>query len=108
MNTKVVVSQGESVLDRLERRPELMAIMGRLLDVIENASGDVKLADEAERRVIDEVRLMGQEVMSRWGQRLADEEALGTEAAGGVVRQSKKNSIGYARLAKSRLKSRPI
>jgi len=93
MSAKIAVSKSESVLDRLEQHPELMAVMGRLLDVIDNASGDVKLADEAERRVIDEVRLMGQEVMSKWGQRLSYEEALGTEAAGGAVRQSKKTPL---------------
>lgn len=93
MTTKIAISKGESVLDRLERHPKLTEVMGRLLDVIDNASGDVKLADEAERRVIDEVRLMGQEVMSKWGQHLSDEEALGAEAAGGVVRQSKKTPL---------------
>ena len=92
--------QGESVAERLERHPELKARMERLLDVVENASGDVKLADEAERRAIEELRLMGQQIMQGWGQRLADKEARELEGNGGVVRQSKKNSTGTARSEK--------
>ncbi len=97
---KIGVRQGESVAERLERHPELKERMERLLDVVENASGDVKLADEAERRAIEELRLMGQQIMQGWGQRLADKEAHELEGKGGVVRQSKKNSIGTARSEK--------
>lgn len=98
--TKIAVSKGESVGERLERHPELKERMERLLDVVENVSGDVKLADEAERRAIEELRLMGQQIMQGWGQRLADKEAQELEGKGEVVRQSKKNSIGTARSEK--------
>ena len=102
MNMKVKIAEGkrESVAARLERHPELRERMERLLDLVENISGDVKLADEAERRAIDELRKMGQQVMQGWGQRLSDKEAHELEAKGSVVRQSKKNSIGTARSAK--------
>lgn len=98
--TKIAVSKGESVAERLERHPELKERMERLLDVVENVSGDVKLADEAERRAIEELRLMGQQIMQDWGQRLADKEARDLKAKGGVVRQSKKNFTGTARSVK--------
>jgi len=88
------------VAERLERHPELKERMERLLDVVENAAGDVKLADEAERRTIEELRMMGQQTMQSWGQRLADEEARELEKKGGAVRQSKKNSTGSARSEK--------
>ena len=97
---KIGVGQRESVAERLERHPELKERMERLLDVVENVSGDVKLADEAERRAIEELRLMGQQIMQGWGQRLADKEAQELEGKGGVVRQSKKNSTGTARSEK--------
>lgn len=89
-----------SVAERLERHPELKERMERLLDVVENVSGDVKLADEAERRAIDELRAMGQQVMQGWGQRLADAEAGELEAKAEVVRQAKKNFTGTAHLVK--------
>jgi hypothetical protein len=99
--------KGETVAERLERHPELEERVKRLLDVVENVSGDVRLADEAERRAIDELRAMGQQVMQGWGQRLADRCAQELESTGGVVRQSKKNFTGTARLAKSRCKNKP-
>ena len=83
----------ESVAERLERHPALKARMERVLDVIENASGDVRRADEAERRAIDELRQMGLEVMEGWGKKTANEAALELEAKGGVVREVKKTSL---------------
>lgn len=89
-------SRRGAVAERLERHPELKARMERLLDVIENKSGDVRRADEAERRAIEELRLMGQQVMQDWGHRQAEKEARGLETKGGVARQGKKNSTGTA------------
>ena len=82
-----------SVAERLERHPELKARMERLLDVVENASGDVRLADEAERRAIEELRQMGQEVMQGWGRKASNRDALEMEAKGGVVRHVKKTPL---------------
>jgi hypothetical protein len=80
-------------MERLERHPELKARMERLLDVVENTSGDVRLADEAERRAIGELRQMGQEVMQGWGRKASAKEALEMEARGGVVRHVKKTPL---------------
>jgi len=106
MEGKIVGGERESVAERLERHPELKARMERLLDVVENTSGDVRLADEAERRAIEELRQMGQEVMQGWGRKASNREALEMEAKGGIVRHVKKNSIGFAHSAKSRWKNR--
>lgn len=46
-----------------------------MLDLIENTGGDLKLADDAERQAIEELRRMGQELLGDWGQGRADEEA---------------------------------
>lgn len=100
MEEKIAGGKHESVAKRLERHPELRERMERLLDLVENISGDVKLADEAERRAIDELRQMGQEVMQSWGQRLSNKESHELEAKGRVIRQSKKTSIGTARSVK--------
>ena len=93
-------SEHESVAERLERHPDLKERMERLLDLVENVAGDVKLADEAERRAIEELRQMGQQIMQGWGQRLADSEARDMEAKARVVRQAKKNCTGSALLEK--------
>ncbi len=38
----------------------------RLVDLVEDAGNDLRKVDEAERRVIDEVRRLGQEVLEGW------------------------------------------
>ena len=60
---------------------------------MENVGGNLKRADDAEQRAIEEVRRMGQELLGDWGQRRADEEAQRLEAGGGVVRQVKKTVL---------------
>jgi hypothetical protein len=90
---KITSGKRESVADRLERHPTLKARMERILDVVENASGDVRRADEAERRAIEELRQMGLEVMQSWGQKTANEAARDLEVQGGVVREVKKTAL---------------
>lgn len=93
MEMKIASGKRESVADRLERHPTLKARMERMLDVVENASGDVRRADEAERRAIEELRQMGLEVMQSWGQKTANEAARDLEVQGGVVREVKKTAL---------------
>lgn len=93
MEEKIVGEKGETVAERLERHPELKARMERLLDVVENAAGDVRRADEAERRAIEELRQMGQEVMQGWGRKASSKEAQEMERTGGVVRHVKKTPL---------------
>jgi hypothetical protein len=96
-----VVAKGmEDFAKRVERHPVLKARMMRILDVVENASGDVRRAADAERRAIDELRMMGQEVLQGWGQGLAEQEARNWETGGSVIRQAKKNFTGTARSVK--------
>ncbi|MFH1872897.1 MAG: hypothetical protein ABIK82_10290 [Pseudomonadota bacterium] len=83
----------EDVASRLERPPVVKARIMKLLDMIENAGGDLRRADDVERRAIDELRAMGQELLQGWGQRLADEEAQHLAKDASVVRQVKKTSL---------------
>lgn len=86
-------ARAEDVAQRLERHPIIKARITRLLDMVENASGELRRADDAERRAIDELRAMGQELLQGWGQRLADEEAQRLDRDVAVVRQVKKTSL---------------
>jgi hypothetical protein len=81
----------QDVARRLDRHPIMKARMIRVLDMLENTNGDLKRADEAEQRAIDEMRAMGQELLQGWGQRLADEEAQRAKKDKALVRQVKKN-----------------
>ncbi|MCI0419071.1 MAG: hypothetical protein L0312_07610 [Acidobacteria bacterium] len=58
-----------SLEERLKAHPKLRARMEQLLAVVENASGDIEKANEAERRVFEERRQMGQEALTGWAER---------------------------------------
>jgi hypothetical protein len=47
------------LLERLNAHPHLRGRIESLVQVIEGAEGDLRKADEAERRVIEEVRRLG-------------------------------------------------
>ena len=80
---KAVVSQGNDVQSRMEEvrpsdwellkrlgeYPELKTKIEKLLAIIENAGGDVEKANEAEKRIIEELRQMGNEVLHSWARR---------------------------------------
>jgi len=54
------------LLQRINRHPLLRARFECLLGVAEDAGGDLGKADAAERRVIEELRQMGNEALTEW------------------------------------------
>ncbi len=48
--------EDERLLTRLRRHPQLRGRIERLVDLVEDAGEDLRKADEAEQRVIEEVR----------------------------------------------------
>jgi hypothetical protein len=96
------VRRNRSLEERLRDHPALRAKMESLLMVVENAAGDVEKAAEAERRVTDELRQMGNEALHAWARR--QEERKETEVAHqpGVQRKGKKTSIGKRGMEKSK------
>ena len=85
---------GLELAKRLDAHPILKARMVGLLNLVENVK-DVALADEAERRVVESLRSMGNELLTDWAQARAaqmDQE----EHAAGVGKHAKKNSSGTA------------
>ena len=57
-----------TLIERLDRHPRLRARVESLLAVVENATGDCEKADAAERRVIEELRQMGNEALTVWAE----------------------------------------
>ena len=55
--------EDERLMTRLNKHPRLRGRVERLVDMVEDVGEDLRKADEAERRVIDEVRRLGQEVL---------------------------------------------
>jgi hypothetical protein len=82
--------------------PEVRARFERMLDVIENAAGDVVKAAEAERRVIEELREMGNEVLHSWARRQQQKQDEEFDCRPDVNRKEKKTSTGTRASEKSK------
>jgi hypothetical protein len=92
----------KSLEERLRQHPALYARMDQLLRVVENAQGDVEKAAEAERRLIEELRQMGQEALQGWAERRQRVLEQAAEADPGVQRKEKRVSIGRPASAESK------
>ncbi|NMQ07626.1 hypothetical protein E4Q08_21500, partial [Candidatus Accumulibacter phosphatis] len=57
---------------RLEANPKILAKVLEMLELVENAEGDLRRADEAERRVIEILRGTGQEILTGWAEQVAE------------------------------------
>ncbi|MGH9993295.1 MAG: hypothetical protein ACREAZ_11780 [Nitrososphaera sp.] len=91
-----------SLEERLKQFPELKTKIEVMLGIIENAGGDVEKADEAERRIIEELRQMGNEVLHGWARRQQQKKEAEFNAKSGVNRKEKKTSTGTPGLGKSK------
>jgi hypothetical protein len=89
-----------SLEERLDAHPQLKARIDALVAIVEDVEGEVKRADEAERRVIEELRRLGHEALQGWASRQGAEQAAAVRAQAGVCGQGKKNSTGTRRLAR--------
>jgi hypothetical protein len=90
------------LLQRIKRHPLLRARVESLLGVVEDTGGDLEKADEAERRVIDELRQMGNEVLTEWAQGGIDKCTAQAQEREEARSGGKKNSTGTRPSAKSR------
>jgi hypothetical protein len=84
---------------RLGVHPELRSRMESLLLAVEDETGDLKKADEAEMRVIEEMRRTGQVALQVWATCQVDKRSQALVQAGGLWREGKKNSAGTPPLA---------
>ena len=83
-----------SLEERLQEYPELRAKIEAMLGIIENAGGDVEKAAEAERRIIEELRQMGNEVLHSWARQQQQKKEEEYNSKPGVNRKEKKASTG--------------
>ncbi len=98
--TDAQLGKSRNLEERLNQHPQLRARIESLLSVVENAQGDVTKADEAEQRVVKEIRHLGQEALQEWANRQnkAQTTAL-IEKQPSVHRARQKNSTGTPGLA---------
>ena len=91
---------GGSLDERLREYPELRARMEALVGIVENADGDVAKADDAEERVVQEIRKIGREAMQGWAERKHRRVVAEFDNRDGVSRKEKKRSTGTRGSAK--------
>jgi ribosomal protein L29 len=82
----------------LDAHPILKARIVGLAGLVENAE-TIVLADQAERRVIEELRGMGNELLTAWAENRVAQAAREIEAPR-VTKHVKKNSAGIVRTGK--------
>jgi len=91
-----------SLEERLNAHPHLRERIEQLLAIVEDAAGDIEKADEAERRVIEELRRLGQETLHGWALRKEAQKVkeLHRDKDRKVSGHGKKNSTGTQRSEK--------
>ena len=88
---------------KLSAHPELRNRVESLLLAVEDEAGELKEADAAEMRVIEEMRRLGQEALQAWAARQVDKTSKELRQSGGPAwQEGKKNCAGTPRLVKSR------
>ncbi len=97
-----------SIEERLSRHPHLKSRFEDLLDIVENASGDLEKADAAERRVIEELRQMGAEVLRGWAENQESRKSEELEKGGGRVRHKEKKPLLAHVLRKNRSRGKDL
>ena len=91
----------EAILRGLNANPQIKNRIASLLAAVEDAAGDLKEADAAEMRLIEEIRRMGREAMQAWANRQIEMTGQDVWRGGQVQREGKKNSAGTPPLATS-------
>jgi len=99
---KPFVINQPSLEERLKEYPELKTKIESMLAIIENAGGDVEKAAEAERRIIEELRQMGNEVLHSWARSQQQKKGEEYDTKPGVNRKEKKSSTGTPDWGKSK------
>ena len=84
----------EKLLGMLMAHPTIRDRLVSLLGVVQDADGDMKLADDAELRLTQELRRMGQELMQAWAEGQVQATEQEQRRGGRAHREGKKNSAG--------------
>lgn len=84
----------EEMVRRLNEHPQLRDRVASLVLAVQDAAGDLKRADDAEERLTEELRRMGQEAMQAWAERQVLATELEMRRGGRAHREGEKNSSG--------------
>ena len=99
--TEQPLPNDEELMRALNANPQIKNRLASMLAVVQDAAGNLKEADSAEMRLIEEIRLMGQEAMQSWANRQVELTEQAVRRGGQVRREGKKNGAGTPPLATS-------
>ena len=91
----------EEIVQRLQAHPHIRDRIVSLLAAVDDSAGDLRRADDAELRLTQELRRMGQEAMQAWAQGQVQVTEQEVRRTGRARREGKKNSAGTPPLATS-------
>ena len=97
----LTLDRNETLIERLDRHPVLRSRVESLLRVVEDAEGDCEKADAAERRMIEELRQMGDEALTAWAERGVEKQTQRATEEPDWRPGGKKNCIGTRPLVRS-------
>jgi hypothetical protein len=92
----------EALLAILHAHPDLRDRIASIALAVENSEGDLKEADAAEERIVEEMRLLGREAMQGWAEKRVEVTEQEIRRQPQMHRQGKKNSAGIRNSAKSK------
>jgi hypothetical protein len=94
--SRAQLENSDDFFERLQHYPQLRAKFEALLNVVENASGDIVKAHEAEERVFEELRQMGQDAIQAWSERKHQKLVADCDARSDLSRKQKKALLADA------------
>ena len=92
--TEPLLSDAEFIR-RLGAHPDLRSRVESLLLAVEDETGDLKTADAAEMRVIQEMRQTGKVALQSWAQRQVDKTSQELKQSAGVWSEGKKTLLAH-------------
>lgn len=98
---ETTILSDEAIMEGLNAHPQIKNRIASMLCAVEDAGGDLKEADAAEMRMIEEIRRMGQEALQAWAERQVEKTEQELRQVGQVQREGKKNCTGTPPLATS-------
>src|SRR6202789_107004 len=85
----------EEFLAFLEKHPDLRDRFASIVSAVENSEGNLKEADAAEERIIEEMRHLGREAMQGWAERQVGVTEKETRQHAQMHRRGKKIPLAY-------------
>ncbi len=85
----------EAILRGFNANPQIKNRIAAMLAAVEDAAGDLKEADAAEMRLIEEARRLGQEAMQAWANKQIEVTEQEVRRGGRARREGKKTLLAY-------------